>query len=638
MCGIAGFILPQGKTNAKVLENFKKSLEHRGPDDFGWLVYQNNEISKGRNNIPDEEVQVGFLHRRLSILDLSEAGWQPMSSQTEHLHIIFNGEIYNYIELRAELIHLGATFHTESDTEVLLEGFRIWGKEMLSKIVGMFAFALLDTQKNTILLVRDPFGIKPLYYAKWKNGYIFSSEIPAILELNDIKRTANPKRIYDYLRFGVTDHENQTFFQNIFQIPNGSYLEIPLNESQNVDTQNFWTLKLTEPVDITFDEAAKRLQEMFIDNVRLHLRSDVPVGTALSGGVDSSAIVSTMRLVDPKVDIHAFSYVAESSELSEEKWINISGSSVNANIHKVFVNSNELINDIEDLVALQAQPFGSTSIYAQYRVFQKAKESGIKVMLDGQGADEMLGGYPVYTAARFASLVKQNKYQQALQFLMTVSKFPDRRNTFFRAGMYLLPPELQKIARKFIGEDLLPSWLSIEWFNQKNVHMQSSRKQYPKNVLQGDLYDTLTKLHLPSLLRYEDLNSMHHSIESRVPFLTPNMADFLLNLPEEYLIDAQGTTKSVFRKAMRGIVPDEILDRKDKIGFSTPEKQWFINHKDWIKNVLNEFEIDRIPFFKYNEMMKHLDEMYSGKRKMSFYFWRWMNIILWAKKYSVDFS
>ena len=297
-----------------------------------------------------------------------------------------------------------------------------------------------------------------------------------------------------------------------------------------------------------------------------------------------------------------------------------------------------MVSDLDTLIRAQGEPFGSTSIYAQYRVFQRAKAEGIIVMLDGQGADEMLGGYAIYSAARLASLIKQGRLVQALNFLRKVSVLPGRQATWARAALFLLPTALQGFARRLVGQDLIPSWLNKKWFDERGVELQSLRIPKQGSVLRDELLQTLEQTSLPMLLRYEDRNSMIHSIESRVPFLTPDFAQLLLSLPEEFVIGADGTTKSVFRAAMRGLVPDTILDRKDKIGFATPEKSWLSSLRPWVDKILNSEVAQQTEVLDIGTAKAEWESILSGQHSMNFRVWRWINLIRWMELFKVELN
>lgn len=643
MCAIAGCFQREGHPlNPALLNTISESLRHRGPDGQGFLAWSPGgpaAIANMPQQLPPSSLSL--MHRRLSILDLSESGSQPMMTPDGRYSVVFNGEIYNYLELRTELKAIGHVFNSHSDTEVLLAAYIAWGTAALTRFVGMFAFAILDTQARSLFLGRDCFGIKPLYYTLNDHHFAFASEIPALLTLPSVGRQINSQASYHYLHSSHTDHSAATLFADIHQLLPAHYLHISLNSPIVLRPQRYWEMALQPQATLSFDEAAQQLKEHFLKTVRLHLRSDVPVGAALSGGIDSSAIVMAMRhLQGDALNLHSFSYVASSSTLSEERWIDQVGQAAGAVLHKVKPELHGLASDLNTLITAQGEPFRSTSIYAQYRVFQLAKDIGIKVMLDGQGADELLGGYRPYLGARLASLLMKGHYVQALQFIRrTVAALSDVSEVFLlsRAGGLMLPEKLQDFTRWLVGQQRFLPWLDADWIKQNNLQTLPLRLNQHSSVLKEQLYRATTQVSVPQLLRYEDRNSMAHSIESRVPFLTTDLAEFLLSLPESYLIGPAGTSKRVFRAAMRGIVPDAVLDRQDKIGFATPEYDWLLEHKDWFWEVLNSDRAREIPIWNLKVIHREFEAIVQGRQKFDYRVWRWVNFILWAECFDVTF-
>ncbi|MEH1855883.1 MAG: asparagine synthase (glutamine-hydrolyzing) [Nostoc sp.] len=643
MCGIAGLLLfKDSGIDSNILKSLSNSLSDRGPDDFGFLGWSlSAPVQISRNPESLENSRIWLLHRRLSILDLSPAGWQPMGTSDGRYYIVFNGEIYNYLELQTQLKGLGHEFRSHSDTEVLLAAYAHWGVKALNKLVGMFAFAILDTWERTLFLARDFFGIKPLYYTYSQNGLAFASEIKALLKLPGVKRHVNPQRLYDYLHSGLTDYGGETLFADIKQLPPSHFLKVSLDKPQQPQIECYWQLELNQHSDITFAEATEHLRHLFLESVSLHLRSDVPVGAALSGGIDSSAIVMAMRhLQGEQLQLHTFSYIASDPALSEEKWVDRVAEAAAVVVHKVQASPEDLITDFNRLIDLQDEPFGSTSIYAQYRVFQLAKTVGIKVILDGQGADELLGGYRPYLAARLASLLRQGQWGSANQFLQQSAKLPgtSQKKLLLRAVGLLLPPSMQASVRQLVNKDVKPSWLNSDWFTRHGLVPKLYQGKHGEEMLRSQLYYALVETSLPMLLRYEDRNSMTNSIESRVPFLTPTLANFIFSLPEEFMIAGDGTSKAIFRQAMRGIVPDAILDRKDKIGFATPEQQWLKTLRPWVEAVLNSEMATQIPALNLQQVREEFQAILDGRSAFDFCIWRWVNLIRWAERFNVTFE
>jgi asparagine synthase (glutamine-hydrolysing) len=639
MCGIAGLVLQSfGRADGKLIASLSDDLWHRGPDDSGVLAVRGKQVSLYRE-LPEEFLaNAVLLHRRLSIIDLSDGGWQPMGSPDGRFYVVFNGEIYNYLELRAELSARGHRFRSGSDTEVLLAAYSEWGREALIRLRGMFAFTILDVDLQKLFIARDFFGIKPLYYANWRDGFVFASEIPPILRLPGVNRNVNPQRLYDYLRFGLTDYGNETLFENVKQLPPAHYLEVSLETLGLSGPECYWQVDLNQRIDLPFDAAVSRLRDLFLESVSLHLRSDVPVGAALSGGIDSSAIVASMRHINAALPIHAFSFIADDPVMNEERWVDAIGASANLVVHKVKPRPGQLADELEDLIAVQGECFSSASVYAQRRVFQEARDAGIKVMLDGQGADEILGGYETYLAARLVSLLRAGKFAESARFVRNASKLRGLAGwrLWLRAPDFFMPPTLQRPVRRWMNQELIPAWLNAQWFSDRKVKVRSLNYKSGNNVLKQTLHQTLTETNLPALLRYEDRNSMAFSIESRVPFLTPALVNFVLALPEDYIISTDGTTKAIFRQAMRGIVPDVILDRNDKIGFAAPDKQWLLTLRAPVERLLASETAMQISAINLKEIQRQWNDVVAGRNPFNLRVWRWINLILWVQKFAVN--
>jgi asparagine synthase (glutamine-hydrolysing) len=649
MCGIAGVVGAVGPSELRRVPEVLRRLHHRGPDDQGCLQYGGGRVRCAEEwRAPEAPVAAVLLHRRLSILDVTKSGWQPMSTPDGRYWIAYNGEIYNYLELREELQRLGHSFRTRTDTEVLLAAYAEWGKAALTRFVGMFAFALLDTERETLLLARDFFGIKPLYYIAGDESLAFASEVKALLAFGDAAPQADAARTYIYLRYGICDDGNSTILSCVQQLPAAHYIEVPLiapsSAAQRVTMKDPQPVRFWQPtsdvIDISFDEASARLRELFLESVTMHLRSDVRVGAALSGGIDSSAVVGAMRHVAPQADLHCFSYVADDGSISEERWIDVAARSGGANLHKVGPRSEDLQEDLTALTYAQDYPFGSTSIYAQFCVFRAAREAGVTVMLDGQGADEILAGYRFFMSARLASLVRQRSWKEALDFVSQCARWPGVSKSWLllRAADYLLPPRLQNPLRTIIGKDLTPGWMEGRWFRARGIAPGTLNGTHTDHVLHEALLRTLTHTTLPGLLRYEDRNSMAFSIESRVPFLTPQLVQFVLNLPEKYIVARDGTSKAVFRAAMRGLVPDEILDRRDKIGFATPENRWLRQLAPWVDRVLSSDVARQLPCVNVERMCEQWGEIRNERSAFSPYVWRWLNLIQWTDQFQVQWA
>ncbi len=641
MCGISGLLTTDDAANLRRAAHTMSCLEHRGPDARGWMSATPAGVAHGLGLPATYDAPLTVFHTRLSIIDLSDAGTQPMCTADGCYWIAYNGEIYNYRELAKELEALGHVFRSQSDTEVLLEAWAEWGPASLKKLAGMFAFAIYDTKRNEMTLARDPFGMKPLYYVRLPGALAFASEIKALLGLPGVSRRANPQRMFDYLRFGLTDHGSETMFQAIRQLPQGHYVTVPLANPLAGEPECYWSLQPGEDQGLSIDEAAARLRDLFFDSVRLHLRSDVPVGAALSGGIDSSAVVMAMReLEGSKLDVHTFSYVADDPTIGEERWIEMVGEASGAVLHKVRLEPDELITDLDTLIACQDEPFASTSIYAQYRVFKAAKAAGITVMLDGQGADELLAGYKPFVAARLASSIRSGNLKTAANLATAAARGSGESTSriLLQSGGFLMPWRFERPLRQMVGADLVPNWMNRIWFDRQGVTAQTPWLADGPNYLSSALQRSVVETSLPMLLRYEDRNSMAHSVESRLPFLTTAMAEFIISLPENYLVGNDGTTKMVFRKAMRGVVPSAVLDRKDKIGFATPERMWLRELTPWVERVLNSEVAREVPVLDLRRVKRGWEEARATNSYEESPAWRWVNFIEWVDKFDVTFA
>ncbi|WP_297046640.1 asparagine synthase (glutamine-hydrolyzing) [uncultured Desulfovibrio sp.] len=646
MCGIFGWIPSFGQRSRDPVPtalSLEAALRHRGPDDSGFLVFPAEDL---RHPVAGHDAGTGMPfgllmgQTRLSIIDLSSAGHQPMRSADGRYTLVFNGEIYNYRELRHELEVLGRVFRTETDTEVLLQALIVWGTEALPRLKGMFAFALFDACRRSLFCARDCFGIKPFYWHSGETGFCFASEIPALLEFPGVPRRAAPAAAYQYLCYERYDVGAATMLEDIFALPPAHYMELPLDAPGSVEPRRWWKPDIADTCSLSFGDAASCLRELFLDSVRLHLRSDVPLGVALSGGIDSSAVTCAVRHLEPDTDLHTFSFIAAGTDVSEERWATLVAENMRAIRHTVTVEPAELTRDLDALIVAQGEPFASTSIYAQYRVFQLARECGITVTLDGQGADELLAGYYGYPGPRMAGLLRHGQLLRAMKNFRAHQNWPDRTAAYLlrQIAREFTPRWLTPLALRCIGRSAVPRWLDAQALRQCHIRLvrEDMRKRLyaSGSLLKRTLATELVWERLPHLLRHGDRNSMAHSIESRVPFLTREMAEFCMSLPEHYLVDDHGCTKSIFRHAMRGIVPDAILDRRDKIGFATPERQWLKILAPWVDATLSQAE--DVPFLRLDMARREWRDILTGRRHFGWQVWRWLCYARWVQLFAVS--
>lgn len=565
MCGIAG-ILSRDIVLLNRIQAMTDVQAHRGPDGAGYLLL-GGSARLGHDRAP-EAVTGDFLalgHRRLAIIDCTPAGAQPMVSADNKDWISFNGEIYNYLELREELRAAGHSFTTDSDTEVILCAYRAWGLGCFERFNGMWAIALWDSQRQRVVLSRDRLGVKPLYYAQVNGGLIFASEIKSILNCGRIQAQLNLDVAIDFLKWSMVNHRHDTFFKGIQSLPPGHYAVV--DNTYAVVPQAFWRLACdAPPARVDKVQAAHRFATLFSDAVRLRLRSDVPVGSCLSGGLDSSAIVCQAGRLRPLASgpIQTFNAASDDPRFDERQWCEVVNEVVGAKAHHVFPSGQAFSRDLDDLIWHQEEPFTSASVYAQWSVMREARAMGVPVLLDGQGADECLCGYRKFYWFHLRDLLRKGRFGRFFLEIVALLRHGDRGLLRWREGARYLPTFLRSRLPS-ISEHLTPAG---------REHWSSSVLNLGRgaSVSERQIQD-LTRYSVPSLLRYEDRNSMAWSIESRVPFLDYRLVEWLVCLPAEIKL-AGGRTKALMRDALRGLVPDAILDRRDKMGFVTAQEVW----------------------------------------------------------------
>ena len=568
MCGIAGNISTINQAvDLNRLKLMTSSLTHRGPDSEGtWLHPKGN---------------VCFGHRRLSILDLSDAGHQPMTMKENGLTITYNGEIYNYIELRNDLKKKGYKFQSNCDTEVLLALYDHMGIKSFSLLDGMFAFALWDEKKQKLICARDRFGEKPFFFHKNSSEFLFASEIKALWAAG-ISKQMDPHFVYNFLMYGVERDPHQpekTFYKNIYELKPAHYAEISLDGGMTVTP--YWKLSFETTFSGSFKSACEQHAELLTNSIALRLRSDVPVGSSLSGGLDSSSIVCAIDKVKKGNQIQkTFSARFPGFERDEGPFINKAlNHASNVDGIDCFPDEDSLISNLDHLISMQDEPFGSFSIAAQYEVMKTAKSNQVTVLLDGQGADEAMAGYINYMDTYYRQLRRENmkiftKETQAYANLYAAEfKFYDKN-----AWLHYLAGSLFSFASQ-LKLHFTPN--HHRYFSGIHPDLVRSYKmnQRPRlrfQSLKEHLHFALTRHGLKDLLRYADRNSMAHSVEVRLPFLSHSLVEFCLSLPEEFLISG-GWSKYILRNSYANVLPQEIAWRKDKVGYEPPQKKWMKN-------------------------------------------------------------
>ncbi|MCW5795814.1 MAG: asparagine synthase (glutamine-hydrolyzing) [Nitrospira sp.] len=564
MCGIAVAIGLNGRpVERAAVERMAKSLLHRGPDDGG--IYM------------DGAVGMGF--RRLSILDLSEAGHQPMVSQDGQYVLVFNGEIFNYVELRDELRKLGHQFRSSGDSEVLLAAYREWGRECLPKLNGMWAFVIYDRRHRRLFGSRDRFGVKPLYYSRDHTVIQFASEIKA-LRASGYQRVGINWRIASrFLLEGRLDSHNETFYDGIEQIPPGSGFEVGLDGAWHQWT--FWTLDAL-PKTIAPDPAAT-FGDLFEDSVRIRMRSDVPVGVCLSGGLDSTAIIcAAARHRDESAgtqpeSLQAFCYMAK--EFDESKYIADTLLQTHAQLRQLETSPAELWNDVRKVLWFQDEPVHTMTAVVGYQLMRLAASQGIRVVLNGQGADETIGGYSSYFQDYWVSLLQQGRVAAAWQAVKayTEAHGGNSRARMTAAASRCISWEMYKIGsyRTWAQARRQARIRQNPWFSgDLTQHFISEDTPPSSAALSTALKQSVISAPLPLYLRIEDRNSMAHSVEARLPFLDYRLVSFVCGLSDEWKVRGPWN-KYVLREGMKGRIPESVRSRVDKMGFPTASKKWF---------------------------------------------------------------
>lgn len=572
MCGIAGILSPDKRNvSEQRLQVMTAAIEHRGPENEGfWL------------NI---ERSAGFGHRRLSIIDLSSAGSQPMH-YSDRYTITYNGEIYNYIELKEDLIKKGYVFASDGDTEVVLAAYACYGAYCLQYFDGMFAFAIWDQQEKIIFCARDRFGEKPFYYT-WlpkEHEFIFASEMKALWSAGVPKKMDN-EMLLNYLTLGWVQNpvnKQQTFYEDILSLPPSHYLlyKFQPNNEPYLTVKSYWDIdKESQVTNRSEDFVQQHFLELFTNSVKRRLRSDVTIGSSISGGLDSSAIAAIVnKLINGTGKQKTFSAVFPGFEKDESKQIAEITNYFNIENHQVSPLADHFIADFEKLMYHQEEPFQSSSIYAQYKVYELAKQNGVTVILDGQGADETMAGYSKYYHWFWQEKIAAGKCKEVHSEIKSAKQNGNEIAWGWKnyAAAYLpkiAAGQLQKnnYKKQSNHPDLTPDFFSYN-YNKTKVFKP------PVAKLNDILYFNTMQFGLEELLRYADRNSMAHSREVRLPFLSHELVQFIFSLPSSFKIK-QGFTKHLLRMSMNDFLPESIAWRKDKVGFEPPQKQWMQHAK-----------------------------------------------------------
>ncbi|MFC1975744.1 asparagine synthase (glutamine-hydrolyzing) [Chloroflexota bacterium] len=638
MCGLVGiWHLNKEPVDTQLLRQMTDCINHRGPDDEGHLIDGN----------------LGLGSRRLSIIDLSPAGHMPMPNEDKTVWIIYNGEVYNYLELSGPLKAKGHQFRSQTDTEIVLHAYETYGPDCLNYFNGMWAFVIWDQNQQLLFCAVDRFGIKPFHYYFDGQIFIFGSEIKSILLHPRVPKHVNPQAVYDYLALSHIDHNDETFFAGIKRLPGAHYLT--LKATGHLSVTRWWDIDLNvNPYPIDEKAAVEQFSDLFQDSVRLRLRSDVPVGTCLSGGLDSSSIVSVAnqlifgnnRTIDSKLvgeQQKTFSACYNDTRFDERSFIEAVINKTGAETNYVFPDGGDPFwADIPDLIWHQEEPFASTSIYAQWNVMRRVSQRGVKVVLDGQGADELLAGYPKYPAFYMQQLIRTGQISSFLREFLALREVAKERTTLnLTLVAYLILPWWIKsfvsgLNWHFKGRHslkILQDDFRHNFSGRKLSLAEESRSQFQQNLTRK-LYSDMTTFMLPALLRHEDRNSMAFSVESRVPFLDYRLVEFVFSLPQNYRV-RNGWSKWILRQAMPDL-PEKIRWRRDKMGFVTPEMLWLRAAQSRIRELLANSNARSSNYLNSQEVLVRLDADLAKPGQSQSDIWRWINLELWMERFNLN--
>jgi asparagine synthase (glutamine-hydrolysing) len=571
MCGISGiYNFNHQPVDIEKLTSMNNIINHRGPDGKGVYV----------------DKHVGLGNTRLAIIDTRHEADQPMFDSEKKLVIVYNGEIFNYVELRNELLSKGYKFNNNSDTEVILNLYKEYGEDCQNKLNGMWSFAIWNIETKILFCSRDRYGIKPFYYYINKDTLIFGSEIKQLLSFN-IDRDVNQNMVYDYLIFHFIDHTHETFYKNIFKLPAGHRLTISNGKHE---IKKWYTLPENK-IDDNEEVIYKKFYDLLYDSVRLRLRSDVEVGSCLSGGLDSSTIVCMMHdllLKESKTDIQkTYTACYDDPSIDERQFVEEVNKQTNSEKYFLFPDSKTLADDFNKMIYHQDEPFTGLTVFAQWSVFKKINETKLKVVLDGQGSDEILLGYFSFFPFFLKRLIL-NPFKFISEYFGGLNTSNLGFTKFAANFVYFNSPGIRY--RHVIKN-------ADKVFDNKFINSMNRRDIFEDVVASGNLRENrlanLWKISLPSLLRYEDKNSSAFSVEARLPFLDHRLVEYIFSIPFNLLIK-KGWTKNVLRESTKGVIPENIRKRKGKLAFSVPQKMWInelsegwrkqINERDFLSN------------------------------------------------------
>ena len=643
MCGIAGVLSLHNNVKTEDLKKLSNSMENRGPDDEGFYVLTKDNLATVYNGFINrkdnlssfnrntaQEIKLGLVHRRFSIIDTSNLGHQPMISDDNKVSLVFNGEIFNYVEIRDELIELGYDFKSKTDTEVVLKSYLAWGRECFNKFNGFWAIAISDLNRDSLILCRDRFGQKPLYYYTNDSEFYFSSEIKSIRSVCEKINKIDFKSAYLYLYHDRRDSLSSSMFQDLNQVSPATVMSINLKSGERT-TYEYWTYPVIDKQNSkkSISELSDELDTLISNAVNIRLRADVPIAANLSGGLDSAAIVyhasKSLKKVNLKLTTHTFDY-KESKKLSEKNEAALISNHCNTDHEVLYFNSNDVWKDLNDLVEKLEEPVHSPAAYVQWLAWRKIADMGYKVILHGSANDELMMGYSYFSEI-------QDKFN------INKFKFPSH----MQGNSILYYKNILRIVKWIVKGEIF-------------IKKRKTPKSHPDNPIFNksflnnnyDVYKNISKiigssdtgekrrladfkyLRIPFWNNFMDKSMMSLPIEVRSPFLDKNIVEFCFKNSNK-IFYKKGWTKYVLRKSLHGKLPDEIVWNNRKKGFTSPTKIWIIRNK-----IANIYLLNR-----NNELKKIMDLEYLENNYEDIDFnliWRLINFSIWIERFNLKFT
>jgi asparagine synthase (glutamine-hydrolysing) len=666
MCGISGILTndPGSLDLQGVIRVMSQRMRHRGPDDEGFVFFNKDEYCcRGSEDTQPSAWNAPFLyaprkeadalpflptlamgHRRLSVIDLSEAGHQPMCSDDGMVWVSCNGEIYNYIELRAELEQQGVVFKTRSDIEVLLQAYLQWGYRCLDRFNGMWAFVICDRREQILFGARDRFGVKPLYYYH-RDFFAFASEQKALLAIPGIITGISAESVYEHLLLGRVEMREEGHFTNIRELRPGHFFEYNLATGQ-FNTRSYYHLSFFRdyrPFDeTTFRSYLPEVREKMQRAVELRLRSDVPVGFCLSGGLDSSSIVCLSASLPRSsgTELHTFTATNGHQSCDESHWARMVNEATSAVPHEAVCRAEDILPAISDMVWHQDVPLYSTSTFAQNMVMKCARENGCVILLDGQGGDELFAGYQTFVTSHLLELIRKSPLRRFPAELSSMKNSPSTTGIFFRSLLKIwLDNHLSDASRDRMAARYRPE---LAYFTKQSRHahagLLSLAGEFSSKTVNELLHHYFTGYYLKNLLRWEDRCSMQYSIESRTPFADDQeLIELIFSIPSSFKI-RKGFTKALQREAMTGILPEAVRLRRDKLGFATPQSAWLTRINPGMKELIADLQShDDLGMVDYQLLMKDWDRIFSDPSlgKSRDFVFRLLNYLIWRERFGI---